>query len=239
MRYYISIEKNIDDFELFRALWNKHSINGIRAENMSNGIKKAIEIEKSETDELFFIEIVADSVDYMSQLKIINEETNAPILIATSNYNEDEHLRALNLGADFYGAFCKTPEQNINAVLATICSIERRAKKKKQPTNIIFYNGIMLVPSYRNTIFINDIELELTKIDFDLLHYFMSNRGIVLSTEQIYNHVWGNERAVSVDDVVRSAIKRLRKKINPHSTDCSIIENIREIGYRLPIKFEK
>ena len=115
--------------------FESYGTNGIRAENMSNGIEKAIEIEKSKTNELFFIEIVADDIDYIPQLKILNKETNASILIITSDYNEDEHHRALNLGADFYGAFCKTPKQNINTVFAIICSIERRANKKKHERN--------------------------------------------------------------------------------------------------------
>ena len=58
---------------------------------MTEGIKKAVEIEKSATDELSFIAIVAGNIDYLPQLKILSEETNAPILIATFDYSEDEH----------------------------------------------------------------------------------------------------------------------------------------------------
>ncbi|MCL2604005.1 MAG: response regulator transcription factor [Defluviitaleaceae bacterium] len=238
MQHYISIEKNIEVFELYKDMWSKLGIYGIRANSMTEGIKKAIEIEKSKFDCLLFIDIVADDVDYMAQLKILSHETNAPILIATSNYNEDEHHKALINGADFYGAYCDAPEQNINAVFASISSIERRAKKKKTPSKVITYNGILLAPQYRNNIFINDVEIELTKTEFDLLHYFMKNRGITLTVEQIYNRVWKNERTESIDTVVKSAIGRLRKKINGTNGEPGFIENIWGVGFRFPVKHE-
>ena len=56
----------------------------------------------------------------MPQLNILSEEADAPILIATSNCNVIEHHEALNNGADFYGGYCDAPEQNINAVIASI-----------------------------------------------------------------------------------------------------------------------
>ncbi|MCL2816368.1 MAG: response regulator transcription factor [Oscillospiraceae bacterium] len=240
MKYYISIEKNIEGFELFKILWGKLGIHGIRADTMMDGIEKAIEIEKNKIDELYFIDIVADDIDYMPQLKILSEETEAPILIATSKYDDDEHHEALNNGADFYGGYCETPEQNINAVTAFINSIERRGRKRKFPSKLIICNGIMITPSYRNTIFIKDKEVELTKTDFDLLYYFMRNRGITLTVEQIYTRVWKNERAESIEAVVKSAIGRLRKKIDETETDIedsktSFIENIWGVGYRLRV----
>jgi len=100
VRYYISIEKNVIVFEMFKSLWNKLGIDGIRTDTMTEGLKTAIEIEKSVLDELYFIDIVADGIDYLPQLKILHEETNAPILIVASNFNENERVSALNNGAD-------------------------------------------------------------------------------------------------------------------------------------------
>jgi DNA-binding response OmpR family regulator len=154
MRYYVSIETNTVVFELYKTLWGKLGVNGIMASSMTDGIEKAVEIEKSRADELYFIDIVADDINYMPQLKILNDETDAPVLIATSSPNDDEHHEALSKGADFYGKYCGTPEQNVNAVVSVINSIERRARKNKSSLKMIIYNGIMLTPSYRNTIFV-------------------------------------------------------------------------------------
>jgi len=137
---------------------------------------------------LYFITIAADDIDYLPQLKILSDETDAPILIATSNYTDEEHHKALNNGADFFGGYCDTPEQNINAVLAAINSIDRRLKKKKLSCEVIIYNGILLAPSYRNTIFVNEKEVELFKIEYDILHFLLENRGKTILYEQIYRN---------------------------------------------------
>jgi DNA-binding response OmpR family regulator len=227
MRYYISIEKNIEVFNFYKNLWSEHGITGIRAENMTEGIEKAIEIEKSKADELYFIDIVADDIDYMAQLKILSNETTAPILIATSKYNEKEHHEALNNGADFYGGYCKMPEQNIEGVISAINSIDRRARKSKQPSKVMVYRNLLVAPNQRS-VFVDNTEIELTKTEFNVLCYLMENRGHALSFEQIYNHVWGDEYDEDIINAVKNIIKRIRHKIDGH------IENVWGFGYRLP-----
>jgi DNA-binding response OmpR family regulator len=74
-----------------------------------------------------------------------------------------------------------------------------------------------MAPRYRQ-VFANDIEIELT-------------------SEQLYNHVWGNERAESAEAVIKSAIGRLRKKIDRIYSEGSLIENVWGVGYRMPVKF--
>ena len=235
MRYYISIERNKEVFEKYRQVWNKHGIDGIRADTMTEGIAKAIEIENSKTDELYFIDIVADDVNYMPLLKVLSEETDAPILIATSCYNVDEHHEALYNGADFYGGYCKTPEQNINAVLASINSIERREKKNRTPTKTIIYDGILITPSYRNIIYVNEKEIELFKIEFDVLYYLMENRGKTLTYERIYSNVWREEYNEIVKKALWAAVKRLRDSLRRASGRTDYIVTVRDVGYRFQL----
>jgi DNA-binding response OmpR family regulator len=239
MRYYISIEKNVEGFEMFKALWGARGIDGIRADGMTEGIAKAIEIEKSKMDELYFIDIVADDIDYMTQLKILSAETNAPILIATSIYDDDEHHEALNNGADFYGGYCDTPEQNINAVISLVNSIDRRARKAKPPFKTIISRGIMLAPSYRNTVFVDNRKVDLTRKEFDILYYLMLNHGKVRTHKQIYRRVWGCGHEDAERDVLRNAIKRLREKLRTEPDCTDYIKTVLDVGYSFPIETDK
>ena len=232
MRYYISIEKNIEGFEMFKALWALRGITGIRADTMTEGIEKAIEIEKSKTDELYFIDIVADDIDYMPQLKILHDETEAPILIATSKYDDDEHHEALHNGADFYGKYCGTPEQNINAVIAVVNSIDRRARKKRTPSQTIIYGGIIMSPQYRNEISVNDNVVELFKIEFDILYFLIEYRGKTLTYERIYEAVWRGQYDEAAKNAVWAAVGRLRDNLKSVSDGTDYIENVRDVGYR-------
>ena len=235
MRYYISIEKNIETFENFKVLWKNIGVQGIRADTMNEGIEKAIEIEKSKVDELYFIVIVADDIiGYMNSLKILAEETISPILVVTYKPNEDEREKALNIGADYYGEYCEIPEKNIYAAMAAITSIERRSKKPKPSSKVIIYRGIMLAPSYRNTVFIGSEKIELTRQEFDILYYLMVNHGKTLSYKQIYRRVWGGDYEDTERNVLWNAINRIREKLKAAPDGKEYIETVRDYGYRFP-----
>jgi len=239
MRYYLSIEKNVEGFELYKSHWKKLDAHGIMATTMTDGIEKAIEIEKSKSDELYFIDIVADDIDYMPQLEKLQEETVAPILIATAKFDNAERTKALDTGADFYGEYCKTPEENIQSVISAINSIERRAKKQKPSSKTIIYRGIMVSPSNRNTVFVGNDRIKLTRKEFDILYYLIVNRGKVLSYKQIYRRVWGNEFEDSVREVLRNSIHRLREKLKVGKDCPEYIETVIDVGYRFPLNTDK
>ena len=233
--------KNIEVFEVYKALWAVHRTVGIRANSMSEGIEKAIEIEKYKTDELFFIDIVAGDIDYMPQLKILSEETDAPILIATSDYSDDERERALTTGADFFGKYCDTSGKDINAVIAVINSIDRRETKKRTPSQIMVYKGLLIdTCRYQHGVFVDDQKIEsLTRQDFDLLYYLMKNRGKVLTYNQIYTGVWNKEYEEGKRNGLWNAITRLRDKLKPDPGGTEYIETVRDVGYCVPLDMVK
>ena len=231
MRYYLSIETGIEVFNSYKELWFARGVNGIRANTMAEGIEKAIAIEKSMHDELYFIDIAAVDINYMPQLNILCAETDAPILIAASTYDADEHHKALNNGADFYGVYNEIPEQNINAVIATLHSIDRRAKKQRPPSKVLIYNDLLIAPESRQ-VFVKDKQVTLTKLEFDILRYLMSNNGNFLTHSQILCEVWGEDYPEDGSGVLRRTISRLRGKLTEASPDCDYIKSERDVGYK-------
>lgn len=231
---YIAIETNIERFDKYKALWNKIGINGIMAITMTEGIKTALEIEKSKTEELYFVSIAADDVpNFLEHLNDLDNATSAPILVATSNYTEREHHEALNRGADFYAHFCKDSEQDINGVVSAINSLQR-PRKQKMP--IIMSYGKVSISIPKHSAYINDVNLKLTRQEFDILHLLMKNYGIVLTYKKIYRHVWGGEYEDSARDMLWNAIMRLRKKMEIVPNGPEYISNILDVGYRFSIE---
>lgn len=236
--YYLSIEKNIEGFEFYKALWKARGIEGVRAGSMTEGIDKAVGMESSNDDELFFIDIVADDINFMPQLKMLSEETNAPILIAVSKprYTEKEHHAALNSGADFYGQYCDDPEENINAVLSVINCINQRARKRKAPIDRISHGDIHIVIDYHK-VFIEDVEIALTGMEMKIFQYLVINRGNTMSHRQIYSQISDGAFDEISRDTIYSSMKRLRKKIRDVAGG-DYIETVRDVGYRLKTKRE-
>jgi len=189
---YLSIEKNVESFESYRAMWNERGADGIIVGSMTEGIAKAVEIEKSKTDELYFIDIIADEIDFLPQLKILSEETNAPILVATYHFSEEQHLEVLNNGADFYAQLSKEPKRNIDGVLAVIHSINQRARKRKAPNRILAHGDILILAD-RHKAFVKDRELSLTGTEMRIFQYLMANRGNVLEHGQICRKIYDGE----------------------------------------------
>ena len=237
MRYYLSIEKNVDSFESYRAMWNERGADGIIVGSMTEGIAKAIEIEKSKADGLYFIDIIADEIDFLPQLKILSEETNAPILVATYHFSEEQHLDVLNNGADFYAQLSKEPKKNIDGVLAVINSISQRAKKRKAPNRIIAHGDILILLDH-HAAFVKDKELSLTGTEMTILRYLMANRGIVLSHRQICRKLYDGEYDEASSSNLYNAMKRLRKKIRD-TAQADYIETVRDVGYRLVTKCDE
>jgi DNA-binding response OmpR family regulator len=233
MRYYISIEKDTGVFEQYKALWAERGLTGILADDMTDGIEKAVEIEKTKTAELLFIDIVANDIDFMPQLKILSKETNAFILVATSAPNTDERTEALINGADYYGDYCEAPEKSIETVLAAIRSIKRRAKKQAALSELMIYRKLLISPEFHQ-VFLENTEISLTRKEFDILCYLMENKGMTMTYTQILSEVWGIDNATP--NVLATHIKMIRKKlskVSPYYGD--LIINIHGFGYRLSI----
>lgn len=231
---YISIEKNMEVFEYYKKLWGSRGITGIRADSMTDGIEAAITIGKSETQTLHFIDIAADDIDFMPLLAVLAEAADAPILIATSNYNEDEYHRALDNGAFFYGPYCDDPDKNINGVNLAVKNYHRVAKRQKTPSDIHTCGEILISLSQRKA-YVHDSFVTLTSQDFDVLHILMMKRGKILTHEEIYRYIHKGE----YDDetakyIVYNSVKRLRQKIRK-AANLDYIQSIYNVGYSLSL----
>ena len=231
MRYYLSIEKSVEGFELYKPLWLVRGVYGIRANTMAEGIEKAIEIEQSKTDELYFIDIVASEIDYMPQLHILSSETEAPILIAASKPDADERKEALNNGADYYGEYCETTTQNIDTVIASINSLSRRVKKKRQPSKVLVYKNLLIAPGSLQ-VFANDKHVSLNKLERAVLRCLMENKDRVVPMKEILRKVWGKAYEHNHELLWRT-VNRLRKKLSEAVPESDYIVFERDEGYIL------
>ena len=229
---YLAIEKDIDFHEKESEFWLSRGVSSIRVSSMSEGIKEV------GNHQFLYIGINADNINYKHQLPLLREATNDPLFISSTTYTMQEQGIAIKLGADLFGQIGETSKDNFDTVMANIEGLQERSKRRKSPVCLIHYGNILIAPKHHH-VFVDDMSVQLTKSDLDLLCFFMNNRGQVLNATQIYNHLWKNDHAEIIEDFVRSAIKRLRKKLGGQNNDNFLIETIREVGYRLPVIFVK
>jgi len=156
------------------------------------------------------------------ELKKCHPETG--IIIISAKNSLDDKIIGLDLGADDY----LTKPFHLSELNSRIKSLLRRRKFDGHKELII--DKIRIIPEMRQ-VFVQDELLSITKSEFDLLLFFISNQGRVLTKESIAEHLWG-DFADSADsfDFVYSHIKNLRRKLFEKSgTD--YFRNVYATGY--------
>ena len=97
-------------------------------------------------------------------------------------------------------------------------------------TDCTVFQG-MTIDNLNRLVLVNDIQVELTGKEFDLLSFLAANKGKVFTKKQIYTHVWEEEYAFD-DSNIMSFISKLRKKIEPDPEHPFYILTVRGVGYR-------
>ena len=132
---------------------------------------------------------------------------NECVLIISARNSLDDKIKGLNLGADDY----ITKPFHLAELKARLMAIFRR--KTFDSNNILTYNDIS-VDLLGRTVTVNGKMMGLTRKEYDMLLYFMANKGKVISKNAIAEHLWGDEMdMLDSFDFIYTHIKNLRKKL--------------------------
>ncbi len=154
--------------------------------------------------------------------------SDASFIIITARGAVEDKVKGLDLGADDYLA---KPFALVE-LLSRIHAVARR-KFNIRDSDISLGRFEMKVQARKLTCDTN--EVDLTKKEFDLLHYLVLNHGKVLTRQQLYEHIWGNILDDQYDsNFIDVHIKNLRKKLNAHAPS-PWLETVRGVGYRISI----
>ncbi|WP_319200814.1 response regulator transcription factor [uncultured Ilyobacter sp.] len=154
----------------------------------------------------------------------IRRNSEVPVIVLTAKDKTFSKINLLDLGADDY----ITKPFVIGELLARI-RVALRHKKDFSDGQLVIYEGIQLDLD-KKLAFVGGDEVPLTKTEFNLLHYLILNREIVLSREQMLNSVWGYDYAGG-EKIVDVYIKSLRKKVDQREK--KLIHTVRGFGYIL------
>ena len=149
----------------------------------------------------------------MGGIEILNQTRkdgiDTPILILTAKEALDDKVEAFTLGA-----------------------ILRTNGKIKDKKYLEFKD--LRIDSEKNSVYINDEEIELQNKQFKLLEYFVLNKGSILLKEQIYDRIWGIDSDATIE-IVEVYVSNLRKKLSKYDYD-KYIKTKRKVGYILDDK---
>ena len=156
--------------------------------------------------------------------KEIKKKYNTPTIILSARGEEYDKLVGFDLGIDDYMTKPFSPKELIARINA-VC------KRYKKDENFFEYKGLK-VDYLGHCVFIDGNEINLTPKEYDLLVYFIKNKGIALSREQLLNKIWnydyfGNDRTIDTH------IKMLRNNLREYR---DLITTVRGMGYKFDCK---
>lgn len=198
----------------------------LRAENYTVSIaesgEKALTLYEKYGARLIVLDILLPGMDGFAVCTRIREMSNTPILIVSARNEKSDQLKGLHLGADDY---IEKP-YDIDIMLAKIKGIFKRTYSLDEITD-----GNLRINKADNTVYRNDVLVEMTAKEFELLLFLMENKGRTLNKDYIFNRIWGSE-SFSEPQTLTVHIKRLRQKIEEDTKNPQKIITVWGVGYK-------
>lgn len=160
---------------------------------------------------LILLDVMMDGISGFRMAQIIRnraDTTHIPIIFITALADEDNMVNGLELGGDDY----ITKPLSLREVKSRVKAVLRRAQEKMEGENTIIAFDSLIIDNNRRDARIDNIELPLTRLEFELLKLLLSNKNRCLTREHLIQHAWPPNTLVS-ERTVDVAITRLRKKI--------------------------
>ncbi|MDR0964540.1 MAG: response regulator transcription factor [Clostridium sp.] len=172
---------------------------------------------------LVILDVMMPKMDGWETCREIRSSSTVPIIMLTAKSDERDELLGFELGVDEYISKPFSPK----ILVARIEAILRRAKQ--QDVLEVLSMGGIVIDKTAHLVTVDDQPIELSFKEFELLTYFMENKGIALSREKILNHVWnydyyGDARTIDTH------VKKLRSKLGEKGNR---IKTIWGMGYKM------
>jgi len=187
---------------------------------------------QSEKPELVVLDVMLpgkDGVTLLGLMKQSEEFQDIPVIMATAKGSEYDKIQSLDLGADDY----LVKPFGIMEMVSRVKAVLRRCKQT-QPEKLLGIDGLVLNPR-EHTVSVDGERVSLTYKEYELLYLFLSQPGIAFTREQLLASIWNTEY-MGETRTVDMHIRTLRQKLGSYG---SLIETVRNVGYRLEAKHDK
>lgn len=196
--------------------------------------RAALRLAGESKPDLILLDLMIPEVDGLDVCRELRKSSGVPIIMITARGEEVDRVVGLEIGADDY----VTKPFSVRELMARIKAVLRRAQNdgtdalRREPSTILRGPGGLLMDAERRAVTVAGTVIELTRLEFDLLHRLLMNAGRVLTRERLLEQAWGYDY-VGDTRAVDSAVKRLRAKLRQAAPEADCIESVRGLGYRI------
>lgn len=183
--------------------------------------------------ELAILDVMLPDIDGFTICRKIREKHNFPVIMLTAKEEEIDKITGLTLGADDYITKPFRPLELVARVKAQLRRFTKyNSPEKNQEEHLIAFSGLVLdKKSHECTL--NEKKLSLTPTEFSILWVLCSNRGRVVSSEELFREVWGDKYFSNSNNTVMVHIRHLREKMGDSAEHPKYIKTVWGVGYKI------
>lgn len=213
-----------DEENLAEALRYTLGVEGYEAMVAHDGVE-GLEMARAEDPDLIVLDITLPKLDGLSLCRILRQESEVTVLMLTARGEEDDRVAGLDVGADDY----VTKPFSLRELVARVRALLRR-RATRRPGKPIGSSDVAVDPVSRRA-WVGDKQVELTRMQFNLLSLLVQNAGRAFSRNEILNEVWGEEW-IGDQRTVDVHVRWVREKIEDDPGDPQRLVTVRGFGYR-------
>ena len=213
----------VDDERAIRRLLRMYLTDaGFTVAEAATGEEAIDQVRRGGID-IVLLDLMLPGMDGYEVCRRLRETTSTPVIMLTARGEEANRITGLELGADDYVTKPFSPVE----VVARVKAVMRRVSAPPDPNRVLRAGPAQLEPSSRR-VMLDGREVELTRLEFDLLAELAAHPRVVYTRERLLEKVWGYQSAVG-GKTVDVHIANLRRKLGD---DIGIVA-VRGVGYRL------
>lgn len=216
-----------DEPGLQLTLADRLSAEGYAVDIASDGLDALSQV-KSQAYDTILLDVMLPGLDGFEVARSLRSQgVSTPILMLTARAQVTDRVTGLSLGADDY----LTKPFDVRELLARIEALRRRVPRPSLPTAEHFQFGDVRVDLRRAELTRGGAPLDLSAKEFQLLRYFIENRGATLSRETLLQDVWGYTSSSSTR-TIDVHVAWLRQKLEPNPRVPQFIVTVHGLGYK-------
>ncbi|WP_301108474.1 response regulator transcription factor [Sporosarcina sp.] len=190
--------------------------------------EQAIQMVTEESPDLIILDLMLPKIDGIEVCRQLRrQDIDTPIIMLTAKGEEMDKIIGLEMGADDYMTKPFSPRE----VAARVRAVLRRTGERAKPKEEMLKAGQLLVYPDRFEVYLQDIPLEFTRKEFELLVYLMRHPNRVLTRGQLLQAVWNYDFAGDTR-IVDVHVSHLRDKIEENTRKPRYIKTMRGVGYK-------
>lgn len=182
--------------------------------------------------DLAILDIMLPDIDGLQLCKKIREEHHYPIIMLTAKGEEIDKITGLTLGADDYITKPFLPLELVARVKAQLRRYKRYNTQRELEDDVITHAGLVInVRTHECTL--NEKPLILTPTEFSILSILCKEKGNVVSSEELFHRIWGDEYYNKSNNTITVHIRHLREKMGDSFENPQYIKTIWGCGYKI------